>query len=160
MPELANSPLARALGKIPSGLFVITTLKDGRPSGFLGSFVMQAGFDPPTITVAIGRDRPQLADIRQSGRFAVSILDPASRGLMAPFLRRVPPPATPFDGLALSRTAAGSFVLAESLAWVDCRFDGEHASGDHVVVFGEVVEAALLREGDPATHVRKNGLGY
>jgi hypothetical protein len=31
---------------------------------------------------------------------------------------------------------------------------------DHVVVFGEVVEASLLREGEPSTHVRKNGLGY
>ena len=160
MPELANSPLARALGRIPSGLFVVTTIQDDRPSGFLGSFVMQAGFEPPTVTVAIGHDRPQLADVRKSGRFALSILDPASRGLMTPFLRRTVPPATPFDGLALARTAAGSVVLAESLAWLDCRLLGEHASGDHVVVFGEVVEAALLREGDPSTHLRKNGLGY
>jgi flavin reductase (DIM6/NTAB) family NADH-FMN oxidoreductase RutF len=160
MPDLANSPLARALGRIPSGLYVVTTSKDGRPSGFLGSFVMQAGFEPPTVTVAIGRDRPHLADVRTSGRFALSILDPASRGLMAPFLRKLVPPATPFDGLALGRTAAGSVVLAEALAWVDCRLVGEHASGDHVVVFGEVVEAALLREGDPSTHLRKNGLGY
>ena len=158
MPDLA--PLARALGRIPSGLFVVTTLKDDRPSGFLGSFVMQAGFEPPTVTVAIGRDRPHLADVRTSGRFALSILDTASRGLMTPFVKKVVPPATPFDGLALARTAAGSFVLAESLAWVDCRLVGEHESGDHVVVFGAVVEAALLREGDPWTHLRKNGLGY
>jgi len=160
MREPANSPLARALGRIPSGLFVVTTLKDDRPSGFLGSFVMQAGFEPPTVTVAIGRDRPHLADVRTSGRFALSILDSASRGLMAPFVRKVAPPATPFDGLALARTASGSFVLAEALAWIDCRFQGEHESGDHVVVFGEVVEGALLREGDPWTHLRKNGLGY
>ena len=160
MPDLANSPLARALGKIPSGLFVVTTLQDDRPTGFLGSFVMQSGFEPPTITVAIGRDRPHLAGIRRSGRFAISILDPASRGLMSPFLKRVEPPATPFDRLSLGRTAAGSVVLTEALAWIDCRVSGEHPSGDHVVVFGEVVEASLLREGDPATHVRKNGLGY
>ncbi len=160
MPEPANSPLARALGRIPSGLFVVTTSKEGRPSGFLGSFVMQAGFEPPTVTVAIGRDRPHLEDVRKSGRFALSILDPSSRGLMAPFLRKVTPPATAFDGLALARTAAGSVVLAESLAWIDCRLVGEHASGDHVVVFGEVVEASMLREGDPSTHLRKNGLGY
>jgi flavin reductase (DIM6/NTAB) family NADH-FMN oxidoreductase RutF len=158
MPDLA--PLARALGRIPSGLFVVTTLKDDQPSGFLGSFVMQAGFEPPTLTVAIGRDRPHLADIRKSGRFALSILDPASRGLMTPFVKKVVPPATPFDGIAVARTAAGSFVLAEALAWIDCRVRGEHESGDHVVVFGEVVEAAVLREGDPWTHLRKNGLGY
>jgi len=160
MPELANSPLARALGSIPSGLYVVTTLKDDRPSGFLGSFVMQAGFEPPMVSVAIGLDRPHLADIRASGRFALSVLDPTSRGLMTPFLRRIQAPATPFDGLALGRTAKGSVVLTDALAWLDCELRGEHPSGDHVVVFGEVVEASLLREGDPSTHVRKNGLGY
>jgi 3-hydroxy-9,10-secoandrosta-1,3,5(10)-triene-9,17-dione monooxygenase reductase component len=160
MTELAHSPVARALGKIPSGLFVVTTVQDERPAGFLGSFVMQAGFEPPTITVAIGRDRPHLAALRQSGRFAVSILDAASRSLMSPFLRKLSPPATPFDGLSLARTAAGSVVLSDALAWLDCKVAGEHASGDHVVVFGEVVEATLLREADPATHVRKNGLDY
>ena len=160
MPDLANSPLARALGRIPSGLFVVTTRHEGRSSGFLGSFVMQAGFEPPMLTVAVGRDRPQLDEIRSSGRFAVSVLDPATRGLMAPFLRRPAAPATPFDGLALGTSAAGSPILTEALAWIDCRLAGEHPSGDHVVLFGEIVEAALLREGEPAVHVRKNGLAY
>lgn len=160
MPDPANSPLARALGRIPSGLYVVTTVRNDRPSGFLGSFVMQAGFEPPMVSVAIGLDRPHLEDIRHSGRFALSILDPASRNLMSPFLRRIQPPATPFDGLELGWTAAGSVVLTDALAWVDCELRGEHASGDHVVVFGEVVEASLLREGEPSTHVRKNGLGY
>ena len=160
MPDSATSPLARALGTIPSGLYVVTTLADGRPSGFLGSFVMQAGFEPPMVSVAIGLDRPHLADIRRSGRFALSILDPASRNLMSPFLRRIQAPATPFDGLALGRTAAGSVVLTDALAWIDCQVRGEHPCGDHVVVFGEVVEASLQREADPSTHVRKNGLGY
>jgi flavin reductase (DIM6/NTAB) family NADH-FMN oxidoreductase RutF len=160
MPDLAPSPLARALGKIPSGLFVVTTLQGDRPAGFLGSFVMQAGFEPPTISVAIGLDRPHLVDIRKTRRFALSILGAEGRPLMAPFLRKIVPPATPFDGLALARTAAGSVVLSDALAWIDCQLSGEHTSGDHVVVFGEVVEASLLREGDPATHVRKNGLGY
>ncbi len=160
MPDPANSPLARALGRIPSGLYVVTTLRDDRPSGFLGSFVMQAAFEPPMVSVAIGLDRPHLEDIRQSGRFALSILDPASRNLMSSFLRRIQPPATPFDGLALGRTAAGSVVLTDALAWIACELRGEHRSGDHVVVFGEVVEASLLREGEPSTHIRKNGLGY
>jgi flavin reductase (DIM6/NTAB) family NADH-FMN oxidoreductase RutF len=160
MADLETSSLARALGRVPSGLFIVSTHRDGRPVGFLGSFVMQMGFEPPTLCVAVGKTRPHLADLRRSGHFALSILDAGSRSLMAPFLRKLPETASPFDGLALERAASGSPVLTGALAWLDCRVTGEFETGDHVAVFGEVVEGRLLREGEPSTHVRKSGLGY
>lgn len=160
MPELQTSPLARALGRIPSGLYVVTTLRDRRPVGFVGSFVMQMGFEPPTVGVAIGKSRSHLADIRASGHFALSILDKQSAGLMTPFFRKLPEGVSPFADLELSSARSGSPVLTGGLAWVDCRVSGEYATGDHVVVFGEVVEGALLREGESTVHLRKNGLGY
>jgi flavin reductase (DIM6/NTAB) family NADH-FMN oxidoreductase RutF len=159
MPE-APSTIARALGRIPSGLYIVTTRDAGRPVGFLGSFVMQMGFEPPVVCVAVGRERSPLPAIRAHGHFALSILDAQSRGLMTPFLRRSPEGTTPFDDLALTETAAGCPVLTDALAWVGCRVTSEHETGDHVVVFGEVVEAELLREGEPHVHLRKNGLSY
>jgi flavin reductase (DIM6/NTAB) family NADH-FMN oxidoreductase RutF len=159
MPE-ATSQVARALGRIPSGLFIVTTRDGDRPVGFLGSFVMQMGFEPPTVCVAVGKERGPLPAMRAHGHFALSILDGQSRGLMTPFLKRPPPGKTPFDGLALRHSASGCPVLKEALAWLDCRIRSEHETGDHVVVFGEVVEAELLRDGEPHVHVRKNGLGY
>jgi flavin reductase (DIM6/NTAB) family NADH-FMN oxidoreductase RutF len=160
MSHLDTSPISRALGRIPSGLYIVTTLGNRGPSGFLGSFVMQTGFEPPTVCVAIGKSRPHLSEVKKCGHFALSILDPKSRGLMAPFVRKPEEGASPFDGLALAKTPHGLSVLSESLAWIECRVSGEHATGDHVVVFGEVTAAELLREGEPSTHVRKNGLSY
>ena len=160
MPDLVDSPLARALGRIPSGLFIVSTVRDGRPVGFLGSFVMQMGFDPPTVCVGVGKSRPHLEDMRRAGGFALSILDGQSRSLMAPFLRKLPEGASPFDGVSLRYTASGSPVLADALAGVDCKITGEFDTADHTTVFGVVVEGALLREGEPSMHVRKNGLGY
>jgi flavin reductase (DIM6/NTAB) family NADH-FMN oxidoreductase RutF len=160
MPQPDLSPLARALGRIPSGLYIVTTRAGGRPSGFLGSLVMQLGFEPPVVGVAIGRDRPHLAEIRASGLFALSILDPASRPVIGSFLKRLPEGQSPFDGITLFDAPSGAPVLADALAWLDCRVAGEHALPDHVVVFGEVRAGALLREGDPSVHLRKNGLGY
>ena len=49
---------------------------------------------------------------------------------------------------------------AENSLYQGCEVTGEHPVGDHVVVFGAVTHAALLREGDPSIHLRKNGLGY
>lgn len=154
------SPLALALGRIPTGLFVVTTRRAGAPVGFVGSFVVQVGFDPPTLCVAVGRDRPHLAAIREAGRFALSVLDRDSQDLMGPFFKRHPEGQSAFDAVAHADTPGGSPYLTRALAWLDCRVQGEHAAGDHVVVFGIVEDAALLRPGDPAVHLRRNGLGY
>ena len=160
MADPVTSPVARALGRIPSGLFIVTTLRDRRPVGFLGSFVMQVGFEPPMVCVAVGKQRPQLEDMRAWERFSLSILDPSSRGSMTPFLRKLSGGSSPFDGLEVASASSGTPVLAGCLAWVDCKIRGEFETGDHVVIFGEVVEGALLREADPSVHVRKSGLGY
>jgi 3-hydroxy-9,10-secoandrosta-1,3,5(10)-triene-9,17-dione monooxygenase reductase component len=157
-PDL--SPLAVSLGRLPTGLFVVTTLDDGRPLGFIGSLLTQVGFDPPTVCVAIGRDRQHLAAIRSSGRFAVSILDAESQGLMGAFFKRYDGEGTPFDSVEHRSAPGGAPVLTGSLAWLDCSVSGEHDVGDHIVVFGTVEAGEKLRDGEPSIHLRENGLAY
>lgn len=159
-PSTDLPPLARALGRIPSGLFVVTTLDGDQPLGFIASLVQQFGFEPPTVAVAVGKDRDHLAAIRASGRFAVSVVDDSSKGVLAPFFGKTPEGKTPFDVLAHSASANGCAVLDEALACFECEVSGEHETGDHVVVFGRVTEGRLAREGDPKVHLRKNGLSY
>jgi flavin reductase (DIM6/NTAB) family NADH-FMN oxidoreductase RutF len=157
--SLPPSPLARALGRIPTGLYVVTTRTADAALGFVGSFLMQVGFAPPTVSIAIARERSHLPAIRSAGRFAVSILSGADPALMAPFFRREPG-RSPFDAVEHRPSPTGLPILAGALAWLDCRVSGEHETGDHVVVFGIAEHGELLREGDPSIHLRKNGLGY
>lgn len=152
--------LGQALGRLPTGLHIVTAATGGAPSGFVGSFVMQMGLVPPVVAVAVGKDRPHLAAIRSAGHFGVSILAKGSNDLMGRFFRKHEPGSGPFDGLTLEHGAKGTPVLADALAWLECRVTGEHTLGDHVVVFGEVVDGRQCREGEPAIHLRKNGLGY
>ena len=120
---------------------------------------MQMGFAPPTVCVAVAKDRKQLDDLRAGGRFAISILDASSRKLMASFLKNGVDGAA-FDHVKVGRTRSGLPVVLDALAWIDCEIRGEHATGDHVVLFGEVVEGSVLRDGEPCMHVRKDGLVY
>lgn len=159
-PPSAPSPLALALGRIPTGLYVVGTRHEGRPLGFVGSFLMQVGFQPPTVCVAVGNGREHLAAMRADGHFTVSILDAASQNLMGAFFKKGAPGTSPYDGLELVTTPAGLQVLGGALAWLECRLSGEQATGDHVVLFGTVQHGELCRAGDPAVHLRKNGLGY
>lgn len=157
MPDAPPSPIARALGRIPTGLYLVTTRIEGRPAGFLGSFLVQTGFAPPSVCVAVASGREHLAGIHRSEHFAVSILDERSKGLMNPFFKKG---NDPFAGLAVKEVAGGAPVLTDALAWLSCKVIGEHALPDHVVIFGEVVDGYLAREADPLVHLRKNGLSY
>jgi flavin reductase (DIM6/NTAB) family NADH-FMN oxidoreductase RutF len=152
--------IATALGRIPSGLFIVTTRLDGERLGFLGSLVQQVGFVPPVVCIAMAKDRPQSTSFAKAGRFALSILDEESVGLRSVFLKRLPEGQSPFEGLNVGEAASGSPVLLDALAWIDCRIVARHDTADHAVFFGEVVEAQVLRAGRSHVHLRKNGLSY
>ena len=49
--EYARESMGRALGVIPSGIFVVTTARDAVRAAYVGSWIQQAAFDPPSITV-------------------------------------------------------------------------------------------------------------
>ena len=56
--DAANQAVGQVLGRIPSGVFILTAADaEGRETGMLASWVQQAGFEPPCITVGVNHDR-------------------------------------------------------------------------------------------------------
>jgi flavin reductase (DIM6/NTAB) family NADH-FMN oxidoreductase RutF len=155
-PLPAASEIAAALGRVPSGLFVVSWREEAADRCMLASWVMQAGFTPPQVSVAIAESRGLLAAVDQGQPFAVSVLAESQRGLLARFGK---PGTDAFAGLDVHRTASGLAALSDAAAWMECRAVTRAAHGDHVVVIAEVV-AAGGAGGEPAVHVRRNGLRY
>ena len=65
-----------------------------------------------------------------------------------------------FAGLDVSREAGTPPVLCAAHAYLVCRVAARFEAGDHTLVVGRVTAGALLGEGKPAVHIRKNGLRY
>src|SRR5689334_16914674 len=101
------SPLGLALGRVPSGLFILTARSGDRATGMLASWVQQAGFEPPMLTVAVRQDRYIGDWIADSGRFALNQIRAGQKGLLRHFARGFEPDAPAFDGLAIAREADG-----------------------------------------------------
>ena len=62
-----SDALAAALGRIPSGLFVLTATSGGAETGMLASWVQQCSFDPPQVTVAVNKERDVLDALHTHG---------------------------------------------------------------------------------------------
>ena len=156
-PQPDTAPgIAAALGRIPSGLFVVAWRDEAADRCMLASWVMQAGFAPPQVSVAIALERDLLAAVDAGRPFAISVLADSQRSLLARFGK---PSADAFAGLDIQRTASGVAALADAAAWLECRVTARAAGGDHVIVLAEVT-AAGGSGAEPAIHVRKNGLRY
>jgi flavin reductase (DIM6/NTAB) family NADH-FMN oxidoreductase RutF len=154
-------PFAPALGRLVSGLYIVTTGVDGDATGMLGSWVQQAGFEPPAVTVAMDRDRAVTEVFRACGHFCISVLAPSSMHLLKHFAKGFAPGENAFEGLDTALSANGVPYLVEAHAHLACKIIGESTWTDHVIFCGEVVggSCASLEEA-PATHIRKNGLSY
>lgn len=154
------SETASAVGKITSGLFIVTACAGNRKEGFLGSWIQQASFSPLMLSLAMRPGRPCYDLIRETGRLCVNVVGQKNGGMMKPFWSPVEG-ADPFAGLEWSLSERGNVVLGSALAVLECELRSSHAPGDHELLFVEVVDGKVLQAEDkPLAHVRKSGAGY
>ena len=156
------SPIAQALGRIPSGMFIVSARDDAGVEGaFLASWVMQAGFEPPMLSVGVGSDRAlrQLLDA-DGARFAVSVIASEEKKQLGPYYKGIDPAPDALAAFEVERTESGLAVVARCLAWLECTRRASVEVGDHCIVLGEVTDARGGRAEEPAVHTRSNGLSY
>jgi flavin reductase (DIM6/NTAB) family NADH-FMN oxidoreductase RutF len=161
VPDEVRNTIGKALGRIPSGLFILTARHENRSSAMLASWVQQCAFAPPAISVAVAKDRPVYELIQKSRTFALSIVPEGDSTLMKKYARGIPEGVDPFDGVRTQSAPSGSPVLSDALAWLDCRVIQTFAfNADHDLLVGQVTAGELLKEGQAFAHQRGNGFHY
>ncbi|CAN5513547.1 flavin reductase family protein [soil metagenome] len=160
MPE-NNQPgaWAAALGRLPSGLAILTHTGVQGSTGMLTSWVQQCSFEPPQLTVAMRLGRPILDDLTPGTPFGINIIPDDGKRLLAHFGKGFAPGEPAFEGLEVDLTLP-SPCLRSALAWLDCRVVQTVTVGDHVLVVGRVGDAKVLNDTKPYVHVRKDSSRY
>jgi 3-hydroxy-9,10-secoandrosta-1,3,5(10)-triene-9,17-dione monooxygenase reductase component len=152
--------ISQGLALIPSGVFVVAAEDNGQRAAMLASFVQQSGFDPPSVTVAVNSDRPLLAAIKNSRRFAISTMSAESKDSLKRFWQGVPEGTDPFDGLLTETHETGIPILKDAVAFLECELDETLDAGDHVVCIGRVINGGRILENEPMVRIRKDGFEY
>jgi flavin reductase (DIM6/NTAB) family NADH-FMN oxidoreductase RutF len=156
--------VGKAVGRIPSGVFILTAVADdngGDATAMMASWVQQAAFDPPALSVAVASERPIAQMIRATRKFSLSIVPDNDTTLMKRYARGIKPGEDAFAGVETLTTPLGIPALKSALAWLDCQLLEEvDFGGDHDLFVAEIVGGALLHPGHAFVHQRGSGFHY
>lgn len=148
-----------AIGKIPSGLYVVTVKHEEKEDATLVSWINQVAFSPPAVSMVMAKVRPARLLLEASGFFVVNVLGKAPNRLLKHFLKPQPGQSI-FSGVKIRKGIKDINILTDAVAYLECKIVEQVTTGDHVVYIADIVGGRVLKGGEPHTHVRASGYNY
>lgn len=142
-PDTARA-LRDAMGRFATGVTVVTAVGPEGPVGITANSFASVSLDPALVLWSPAKASSRYPVFAAARHFAIHILGDDQRDLAAHFTRH----GREFDGIEVSEGPGGVPLLDRCLARFACRRVAAHDAGDHQIIVGEVLEAAL-RDGAP-----------
>ncbi|MBS1991884.1 MAG: flavin reductase [Cyanobacteria bacterium SZAS LIN-2] len=154
-----KAKIGPALGRVASGVFIVTVGHGETKDGMMASWVSQAGFEPPSLVVAVNKSRPIMKALEVGATFAVNVLSKRNMDIFKAFAKHHN--EIKFDGLELLDSVAEAPAFKEAVSYMVLKVKSVSDASDHVLVLGEIVDGALLHnEDEPMVHLRRDGFQY
>lgn len=154
----------RVMWTMPYGLYVLgSTDGDRRRNAMTINWVTQVSFDPKLIGVGIESTAYTHELVEAGGCFSLCIIDREDRAIVRKFTKPVDVDldARTLNGFEYTEAATGAPVLAQSVAYLDCRVTQRVAAGEHGFFIGEVVDAAFYKAEDtPVLRMEDTRMNY
>ncbi|MEO0334311.1 MAG: flavin reductase family protein, partial [Bacteroidota bacterium] len=145
---MKEQEVSQALRKITYGFYIVTTRKPSqemtaRDKDYIAagtiSWVNQASFEPPLVTVAVQKYTDLHETIEKSRVFAVNIVGKDDQGMLKPFAEKSIIEGDTINGFAFEDGKTGAPILRDVPAYFECKVVEDLSRGDHSVYLGEVV---------------------
>lgn len=150
----------QALGRTPSGLFIVTAVHQNERAAYLASFVQQASFSPLIFSIACHPDRYPYHIIRDSKKFGLSVIPEGDKILMKTFAKGHGPEQDLIATVDFQEVS-GVPLLKDSLGGAVFEVTNEIRPGDHAIFYGTAIDGALFStDAKPWVHMRKSALSY
>lgn len=133
-----------ALARFATGVAVITCRTDQGPLGITANSFASVSLEPPLVLWSPARASRRFDAFAEAEYFAIHVLGEDQMGLC----RHFSSDGRVFDGIAWQANEAKVPLIDDVLARFECRRHAVHEGGDHVIVVGEVTNAAF-RDGAP-----------
>ena len=150
---------AQAIGRIIGSLCVVTIQQNNTHRGILTTWVSQATFTPPGLMISLPAHEAALGHLPPGTPFVLNILQ-EGRTIRRHFSTQASSP-TAFAHLNTHTAENGSLILADALAYLECRVHESSPAGDHQLLYAQVLTGSLLGSaGVTAVEQRQSGSQY
>lgn len=164
MTDNLRETLAPILGRVPSGAFILVAGDGhGQTTGMLASWVQQASFEPPQLTVAVNKSRYLIDWLQQGAAVTINQVAKGDGTLFKHFGKGFDLGADAFSGVDSCPGVTGLPLLKAAVSSMEGVVSARMEAGDHVIFLVTVTNAVAHRVGadvEPYVHVRKNGFNY
>lgn len=144
------------LGKISTGIYILTTRHKKEINGMIISWVSPISYKPPLIMVAIHPNRHSHHLVEQSGCFALHVLAQDQTDLLENF--KGIDPETKFQSIQWTEGKTGCPVLNECVAYIECEVKETLTPGNHTLFLGEIKQAQVFSNHKPMSTLDYSGI--
>jgi flavin reductase (DIM6/NTAB) family NADH-FMN oxidoreductase RutF len=134
----------RVMGHFPTGVSVITTVKDGEMHGMTANSFTSVSLEPMLVLACLMCGARTALAIKEAGHFAVNILSEAQEELSRRFGK---PGLDHFEGLDVIQGHRDLPLLPGCLAYLVCSVEDVVQAGDHDIVLGRVEDCQASANG-------------
>jgi flavin reductase ActVB len=147
--SVSSESFKETLAQFASGVTIVTTHGAGGYVGFTATGFTSVSLSPPLVLVCIARTASAHDTMIGSVHFGVSVLDEHRPWIASQFARSN---VDRFADVPLSLPEPTGVPLVEgAIAHLQCRRHARHDAGDHTILIGEVLAAAVT-SGNPLLH--------
>ncbi len=151
MAELKDK---RAFFTLSYGIYIISSIKDGRYNGQIANSIFQVTSDPATIAVSINRQNLTHEFINSSRVFSISVLSQQTpMQFIGQFGFKCGRDTNKFEGVNYKIGQTNTpLILDNTIAVFEVKVINQLECGTHTIFIGEVVHCEKLNDMAPMTY--------
>ncbi len=152
--ETENTIDVKALFNLTYGMYIVSTVWEGRKNGQIANSVMQVTATPNTVAVCLNKENLTWDLLEKSGKFSVSVLEEeVPMTFIGNFGFKSGRDIDKFASCGWMSAPGGTpVVLDHALSWIEARVFNRIDVYTHSVFFGEVISSSCLKQGCPLTY--------
>jgi flavorubredoxin/flavin reductase (DIM6/NTAB) family NADH-FMN oxidoreductase RutF len=162
LPQQPATLVEQAMGRVIGSLCVLTAKQGDISTGMMASWVSQATFSPPGLTVAVAKERAIESLMHSGGKFVLNILGEDNyQDYVRHFRKNFVPGEDRFKNFSTEIADNDCIVISDAVAYLECSVNQRMECGDHWLIYATVDNGKLLKPNViTAVHHRKSGSSY
>lgn len=156
MVDIEAVDLKAVMRRWVSGVAILTSGSRLARHGMTVSSFDSVSIKPPLVTVTLSNAARTKHLVDESGNFAINLLSEDQQDLSERFAGRTGESEDRFNGLEVFYPAQEIPLLAEAMAWIECKVVHQYAMPESTLYVGEVLSALKAEDRPPLVYFNRD----